>query len=102
MTVLLGTSFDSVADGGVHAVNAAANVFTANAKTASNDSCQVAGVIKFTSSQIFSVHTATPISDAGVGNAGLFIDSPGAASINKLSDGDILTIRNAQDFPRCN
>ena len=93
-----GNLFASVKDGADAAVNAAGGVFTATAKTASNDSCQVAGVIKFTSSQIFSVHTATPISDAGVGNAGLFIDSPGAASINKLSDGDILTIRNAQDF----
>lgn len=93
-----GSLFATVKDGGGNALAAAANVFTATAKTASNDSCQVAGVIKFTSSQIFSVHTATPISDAGVGNAGLFINSPGAASINKLSDGDILTIRNAQDF----
>lgn len=93
-----GGLFTAVVDGAGATVNAAANIFTASAKTASNDSCQVTGVIKFTSSEIFSVHTASSITDAGTGNAGLFVTSPGAASINKLSDGDILTIRNAQDF----
>lgn len=93
-----GGLFTAVVDGGGATLNAAANIFTANAKTASNDSCQVTGVIKFTSSEIFSVHTASSITDAGAGNAGLFVTTPGAASINKLSDGDILTIRNAKDF----
>ena len=93
-----GGLFTAVVNGAGATVNASSNIFTATAKTASNDSCQVTGVIKFTSSEIFSVHTASSITDAGTGNAGLFVTSPGAASINKLSDGDILTIRNAQDF----
>ena len=93
-----GGLFTAVVDGDGATLTAAANVFTADTQTASSDSCQVTGVIKFTSSEIFSVHTASSITDAGTGNAGLFVTSPGAASINKLSDGDILTIRNAQDF----
>jgi flagellin len=93
-----GGLFTAVVDGGGATLTAAANIFTANTQTASNDSCQVTGVIKFTSSEIFSVHTASSITDAGTGNAGLFVTTPGAASINKLSDGDILTIRNAKDF----
>lgn len=93
-----GGLFTAVVDGGGATLTAAANIFTANTQTASNHSCQVTGVIKFTSSEIFSVHTASSITDAGTGNAGLFVTTPGAASINKLSDGDILTIRNAKDF----
>jgi flagellin len=84
-------------DKDLNTVGSAATVVDTDT-TGGNDCCQVAGVVKFTSSEIFSVHTASSITDAGAGNAGLFVTSPGAASINKLSDGDILTIRNAKDF----
>ena len=69
----------------------AAAVAAGDGASDGTDSGQIGGEVKFRSSQIFSVDSAS------IGD-GLFNAAPGASTLNNLSDADILTILNAKDL----